>query len=64
MTGRDGFGYTMLHKAIKMAKSIGIVNGPMLRLQELNMSEDMVMSLKRTAWEYFRLIRSSICNCR
>lgn len=55
MSGDHDFGYSMLHRAIEMAESIGIVNRPKLRLQMSQMSEDMVSSIKRTAWGLFQI---------
>ena len=55
MSGDDDFGYAMLHHAIDMAESIGLVNRPKLRLQTSQMSEDMILSIKRTAWGLFQI---------
>lgn len=56
MDGTDNFGYAMLNRAIEMAESLGIVNNTKkLRLEGPYMSEDMVTSLKRTAWGLFQI---------
>ncbi|KAJ5946422.1 hypothetical protein N7454_003261 [Penicillium verhagenii] len=56
MDGPDDFGYSMLHKAIRMAESLGIVNNAKgLRLEKSYISTDMVSSLKRTAWGLFQI---------
>ncbi|KAF7155930.1 hypothetical protein CNMCM6106_007842 [Aspergillus hiratsukae] len=55
MSGDDNLGYTMLHRAIEMAESLGIVNGPDLDLDRLQMSEEMRSSIKRTAWGLFQV---------
>ncbi|KAJ5808041.1 hypothetical protein N7474_009310 [Penicillium riverlandense] len=56
MDGTDDFGYTMLHRAIGMAESLGIVNSARKpRLEEPYMSKDMISSLKRTAWGLFQI---------
>jgi hypothetical protein len=56
MDGTDDFGYTMLHRAIGMAESLGIVNNARKpRLEEPYMSKDMIASLKRTAWGLFQI---------
>ncbi|PWY67625.1 pathway-specific regulatory protein [Aspergillus sclerotioniger CBS 115572] len=55
LSGHDDWGYTMLHRAIEMAESLGIVNKPNLRLSASQMSEDMIVSIKRTAWGLFQV---------
>ncbi|KAJ5642809.1 pathway-specific regulatory protein [Penicillium lividum] len=56
MSDKGHFGYTMLHRAIEMAGSLGIVNNAKnLRLEEPRYSEDMINSLKRTAWGLFQV---------
>lgn len=45
----------MLHRAIEMAESLGIVNKPNLHLSASQMSEDMIVSIKRTAWGLFQV---------
>ncbi|PYH95651.1 pathway-specific regulatory protein [Aspergillus ellipticus CBS 707.79] len=54
LSGYDDWGYAMLHRAIEMAESIGIVNSPGLHLRPSQMSEDMIVSIKRTAWGLFQ----------
>ncbi|RHZ46923.1 transcription factor domain-containing protein [Aspergillus thermomutatus] len=55
MSGDDDLGYTMLHRAIEMAESLGIINGPDLDLDKLQMSEEMRSSIQRTAWGLFQV---------
>ncbi|GIJ85165.1 hypothetical protein Asppvi_004021 [Aspergillus pseudoviridinutans] len=55
MSGDDDLGYTMLHRAIEMAESLGIINGPDLDLDKMQMSEEMRSSIKRTAWGLFQV---------
>ncbi|GFF43885.1 nitrogen assimilation transcription factor nirA [Aspergillus udagawae] len=55
MSGDDDLGYTMLNRAIDMAESLGIINGPDLDLDKLQMSEEMRSSIKRTAWGLFQV---------
>ncbi|PYI02031.1 pathway-specific regulatory protein [Aspergillus sclerotiicarbonarius CBS 121057] len=55
LSGHDDWGYTMLHRAIEMAESLGIVNKPDLVLGTSQMSEDMIVSVKRTAWGLFQV---------
>jgi hypothetical protein len=55
MSGDDDLGYTMLNRAIEMAESLGIINGPDLNLDKLQMSEEMRSSIKRTAWGLFQV---------
>lgn len=45
----------MLHRAIDMAESLGIINGPVLDLDKLQMSEEMRSSIQRTAWGLFQV---------
>lgn len=55
MSGNNDHGYFMLHRAVEMAEALGIVNGPRLNLNQSNMSEEMVSSIKRTAWGLFQI---------
>ncbi|KAJ5595139.1 pathway-specific regulatory protein [Penicillium hispanicum] len=56
LSGQDNHGYTMLHRAISMAESIGIVNNTRKTcLETSQFSEDMIRSLKRTAWGLFQI---------
>ena len=45
----------MLHRAIEMAESLGIVNHSKLVLQRSQLSDDMITSVKRTAWGLFQV---------
>jgi hypothetical protein len=53
--GNDDFGYAMLHRAIEMAEELNIVNCDKLDLNRAQFSEEMVMSIKRTAWGLFQI---------
>lgn len=53
--GNDNFGYTMLHRAIEMAEELGIVNNSKLSLNKSQMSDEMLVSVKRTAWGLFQI---------
>ncbi|KAJ5176127.1 pathway-specific regulatory protein [Penicillium canariense] len=56
MSGNDNFGYTMLHRAIEMAESLGIVNNAKeINLEASHFSKDMRRSIKRTAWGLFQI---------
>ncbi|KAI9035129.1 transcription factor domain-containing protein [Aspergillus affinis] len=55
MSGEDDHGYSMLHRATEMAEALGIINSPQLNLDESRMSEDMITSIKRTAWGLFQI---------
>lgn len=56
LLGSDDHGYTMLHRAISMAESLGIVNSAqMIDLGDSNYSIDMQRSLNRTAWGLFQV---------
>ncbi|KAJ5556108.1 pathway-specific regulatory protein [Penicillium frequentans] len=56
LSGYDNYGYTMLHRAIGMAESIGIVNSTrMLNLGAPHLTIDMKRSLQRTAWGLFQI---------
>lgn len=54
LSGRDGFGYIMLNRAIEMAETLGIVNNTK-NLELPYHSKDMIRSLKRTAWGLFQI---------
>ncbi|KAJ5935953.1 pathway-specific regulatory protein [Penicillium verhagenii] len=61
MCGKGHFGYMMLHRAMEMAGSLGIVNNAkILRLEKPRYSEDMITSLKQTAWGLFQVDTSRI----
>jgi hypothetical protein len=53
--GNENFGYAMLNRAIEMAEELGIVNQPKLTLKSSQISEDMFISVKRTAWNLFQI---------
>jgi hypothetical protein len=53
--GNDNFGYTMLHRAIEMAEDLKIVNSDHRELNRSQFSEEMVASIKRTAWGLFQI---------
>ena len=55
MSGDDDYGYSMLHRATEMAEALGIINSPQLKLDPSRMSEDMITSIKRTAWGLFQI---------
>ncbi|PLB53597.1 pathway-specific regulatory protein [Aspergillus steynii IBT 23096] len=55
MSGEDDHGYSMLHRATEMAEALGIINSPQLNLDQSRMSEDMIASVKRTAWGLFQI---------
>lgn len=56
LSGHDNYGYTMLHQAIAMAESIGIVNNTrMINLKAPHLTSDMKRSLQRTAWGLFQI---------
>lgn len=55
IVGDDDHGYSMLHRAIEMAKALGIINSPRLHLNQSHLSEDMMSSIKRTAWGLFQV---------
>lgn len=55
MSGDDDYGYSMLHRATEMAEALGIINSPQLNLDPSRMSEDMITSIKRTAWGLFQI---------
>ncbi|KAL2830475.1 fungal-specific transcription factor domain-containing protein [Aspergillus cavernicola] len=55
MVGDNDKGYLMLNHALDMAESLGIINNPKLNLNRSHMSEDMISSVKRTAWGLFQI---------
>ncbi|KAF7590839.1 hypothetical protein BBP40_002308 [Aspergillus hancockii] len=54
MSGEDDLGYTMLNLAIDMGESLGIINREPLELASMQLSEDMIKSIRRTAWGLFQ----------
>ena len=55
MSGEDDLGYTMLNLAIDMAEALGIINREPLDLSKLQLSDEMITSVKRTAWGVFQV---------
>ncbi|BAE58560.1 unnamed protein product [Aspergillus oryzae RIB40] len=55
MSGEDDLGYTMLNIAIEMAEALGIINREPLDLSKLQLSDEMITSVKRTAWGVFQV---------
>ncbi|KAL2832733.1 pathway-specific regulatory protein [Aspergillus pseudoustus] len=56
MAGIDDYGYMMLNHALEMGEALGIINNPTpLDLARLNYSDEMTMSLQRTAWGLFQI---------
>jgi hypothetical protein len=55
MSREDDLGYIMLHQAIRMGESLGLVGskGPRFAFSEL--SKEMEISCKRTAWGLFNV---------
>lgn len=57
MSENDDLGYVMLHRAIKMGESLGLI-GDQQQRSMLNLgkvSEDMAVSIQRTAWGLFQI---------
>lgn len=50
LAGDDDLGYRMLHRAIRMGESLGLVGERGLKVIPEQLSYDMDVSLKRTAW--------------
>ncbi|KAE8382464.1 pathway-specific regulatory protein [Aspergillus bertholletiae] len=55
MSGEDNLGYTMLNTAIEMAEALGLINHDPLDLSKLQLSDEMIASVKRTAWGIFQV---------
>lgn len=55
VSGNGDHGYAMLHRAIEMAESLGIINHKKRELKTSQMSEDMIISIKRTAWGLYQI---------
>lgn len=55
LAGDDDLGYRMLHRAIRMGESLGLVGERGLRIVPEQVSFDMDVSLKRTAWGLFHV---------
>lgn len=53
MSRNDDLGYTMLHDAIRMGEALGLVGDKGPRLTSEQLSPDMDVSCKRTAWGLF-----------
>lgn len=55
MSGEEDNGYALLNLAVEMGEALGIINGPKLNLSKTHMTEDMISSIKRTAWGLFQV---------
>lgn len=55
MSREDDLGYMMLHEAIRMGETLGLVgnSGPQITSEQL--SQDMDISCRRTAWGLFNV---------
>ncbi|KAJ5389146.1 uncharacterized protein N7496_000214 [Penicillium cataractarum] len=70
MSRTDDLGYMMLHEAIRMGESLGLVGNTGPRMTSEQLSEDMDSSCRRTAWGLFNVdtmvhtgfLRSSLIN--
>ncbi|KAJ0420390.1 hypothetical protein BJY00DRAFT_301573 [Aspergillus carlsbadensis] len=55
LSGKDDLGYIMLHRAINIGKSMGLVGQSGVNPIPGHISSDMEESLKRTAWGLFHI---------
>jgi hypothetical protein len=55
LSGKEDFGYSMLHRAINIAESMGLVGQSGSNLIPGHISSDMEESLERTAWGLFHI---------
>lgn len=55
MSREDDLGYIMLHQAIRMGESLGLVGSTGPRMASGELSQDMDISCKRTAWGLFNV---------
>ncbi|KAF5861190.1 hypothetical protein ETB97_000503 [Aspergillus alliaceus] len=55
MSGEDDLGYTMLNLAIDMGESLGLINHDPLDLSKMQLSDEMITSVTRTAWGLFQV---------
>ncbi|KAI1833065.1 transcriptional regulator family: Fungal Specific TF [Penicillium roqueforti] len=55
MSREDDLGYIMLHQAIQMGEALGLVGSTGPRMASAELSQDMDISCKRTAWGLFNV---------
>jgi hypothetical protein len=55
MIKEDDLGYAMLHRAVHMGTSLGIIGSEGPNRVPENLSDDMLTSARRTAWGLFQL---------
>lgn len=55
MSRNDDLGYIMLHEAIRLGESLGLVNSKGPRISSEHLSTDMDTSYRRTAWVLFNV---------
>ncbi|KAL4912702.1 fungal-specific transcription factor domain-containing protein [Aspergillus aurantiobrunneus] len=55
LTGKDDLGYMMLHQAIQIGETLGLVGETKPRPRDGDSSQDMDVSLRRTAWGLFHI---------
>lgn len=55
MSREDDLGYIMLHQAIRMGEALGLVGSTGPRMASGELSQDMDISCKRTAWGLFNV---------
>lgn len=66
MSRNDDLGYTMLHEAIRMGESLGLVGSNAPRIAPEHLSQEMDTSYRRTAWGLFNIdtyVPSSMWSC-
>ena len=55
MSRTDDLGYMMLHEAIRMGESLGLVGNTGPRITSEQLSDEMNSSCRRTAWGLFNV---------
>lgn len=55
ISGEDDLGYRMLHQAIWTGESLGLIGPRKFSLNPGQISDDMDISIKRTAWGLFHI---------
>ena len=66
MSRNDNLGYIMLHEAIRMGESLGLVGSNAPRISSEHLSQEMDVSIRRTAWGLFNLdtyVPGSMSSC-
>lgn len=63
MSGKNDLGYKRLHQAIRTGESLGLIGPLRYRMTPAQRSDDMEISIRRTAWGLFHIDTYADIHC-